>query len=97
MVDHDDLGTPLSAQGTRTVVPRPTITVQYRCRACMAQREPLVVHARQEEDVIDWMNATVLRVAQDHRAAFPHCRATHLDELLIPHSGDGVGTRAEVM
>ena len=64
-----------------------TITVMYSCLPCGARKVTLEVPARGDEGVVAWMNLTVRRVADDHRAKFPGCTATTLSELWVPSTG----------
>jgi hypothetical protein len=71
----------------------PTTTVLYTCKPCGLHRVRLIVKARQDEDVVTWMNSVVLQVRDDHdRRTPPGVRADPhpdtLDELLIPAGPD---------
>ena len=71
----------------------PTIRVMYSCKDCGANRRPLLVRAREEESVSDWMEKTlIVSIAADHRANAPLCVAEKMTEVLIPMGGtDRVG------
>lgn len=69
-----------------------TTTCKYSCKLCGIKRVALEVPARSVESVTAWMDATVRRIAADHRRRSPHCRAKELTELLIPTTGtDRIG------
>lgn len=69
-----------------------TTTVLYSCHKCKLHRVPVVVPAREEEDVVAWMKETTEYLAQDHYKRSPHCDTTALQEVMIPMTGrDKVG------
>lgn len=69
-----------------------TITCKYSCRLCGIKRVAIELPARRSEPVTVWMNATVRRIAADHKSRSPHCNAKELTELLIPTTGtDRIG------
>ncbi len=69
-----------------------TTTCKYTCKLCGIQRVAIELPARSTESVTVWMDATVRRIAADHRRRSPHCQAKELSELLIPMTGtDKVG------
>jgi hypothetical protein len=58
--------------------------VKYKCR-CMAALVDLDVPDRRiGADVAAWMEIVTHCVSFDHRSLQPNCRATELQELLIP-------------
>lgn len=66
-----------------------TIEVQYSCKMCAVIRRKLNVPVRGDEDVKEWMDATVLLIAKDHAVSAvsrtgKFCPNTRLDELWIP-------------
>jgi hypothetical protein len=62
-----------------------TIQVKYSCKGCRIYRATFDVPAREpDEEVTDWMGATVRLVAQEHRRRSPFCRSKELQELMIP-------------
>lgn len=68
------------------------ITCKYSCAGCGLQRVAIDVPARVTEPVKVWMDATVNRIAADHRRRSPHCRSQELKELMIPMTGrDRIG------
>lgn len=64
-----------------------TICLRYTCDLCGLNDVSLDVPAREHEDVVAWMHATVQRVADDHRRLSPGCPARELTHLKIPISG----------
>ena len=63
------------------------ITCKYSCPLCGLKRVAIDVPARGIEAITVWMDATVRRIAADHRRRSPHCNATEMKELLIPMTG----------
>jgi len=69
-----------------------TIVIFYSCPLCGLRRARCTVPARQEEDVVDWMEATTQCLSDDHRRRSPHCHPTQLEEVMIPMAGaDRIG------
>jgi hypothetical protein len=67
-----------------------TIVVCYSCPLCGLSRVTCTVPAREDhEEVIAWMDATVLRLGADHHARSPHCHPPRLMDVMIPWLGDG--------
>lgn len=74
---------------------RPTIEVLYSCRVCGIRDAALRVPAREEEEVLAWMDATIALVGADHYRRSPACGATRLQDLKIPMTGvDRIGGAA---
>lgn len=64
-----------------------TITVLYSCDLCGLKRIPLEVKARDEEDVVTWMDNVVMLLGLDHRRRSPHCHPKSLTNVMIPMTG----------
>jgi hypothetical protein len=61
------------------------IQVKYSCFKCGINRVLVAVPARQDEDVVEWMNKVCApALSADHDRRSPHCRITKLDEVMIP-------------
>lgn len=68
-----------------------TTEVMYTCRVCGLEKIPLKVPAREQEDVVVWVEQTVRHVHVDHQQRTPGCAAEGVD-LYIPTDGtDRVG------
>lgn len=69
------------------------LTVLYTCAPCGIHDREVIVPARGDEDVVQWLEGPCMgALARDHQSASPGCRATTLTELKIPMSGtDKVG------
>ncbi len=64
------------------------IQCKYSCFKCGIKRRIVVVPARQEEDVVTWMETIMApALSADHDRQSPHCKITKLDEVLIPIEG----------
>lgn len=61
-----------------------TIVVKYSCARCGVRDAELTVPAREDEDVIVWMEEVIVLIAQAHRKAHPDCRERQLQNLMIP-------------
>lgn len=69
-----------------------TTTVLYSCTKCKLHRVPVIVPAREQEDVIAWMKTTTNFLSLDHAKRSPYCDTTELQEVMIPMTGrDKVG------
>lgn len=70
-----------------------TITVKYSCLQCGLYRAECAVPARGDEDVLEWMNQTIIFLAQDHAARSPSCHPASLHDVRIPfpESADRIG------
>jgi hypothetical protein len=69
-----------------------TITVRYSCYDCGLTKVSCVVPAREDEDVLVWMDQTLRRLAADHDQRSPSCHPTMLHDLMIPMShADRIG------
>lgn len=61
------------------------IQVKYSCFKCGINRVLVTIPARQDEDVVAWMNNVCApALSRDHDRRSPHCRITTLDEVMIP-------------
>lgn len=68
------------------------VEVLYSCPLCGLKDIAVRVPAREEEDVRQWMEATIVHVADDHHFRRPRCRPDSLHDLKIPMIGtDKVG------
>lgn len=68
------------------------IGVKYSCPDCGLVDVDVRVPARMHEDLLVWMDATTLLLAQDHHHRSPDCRPLTLRNLKIPMTGtDRVG------
>ncbi len=64
------------------------ITVKYSCYQCGLRDAELSVPAREDEDVVVWMERMVgQNIKTDHARRSPHCRATSVQNLMIPITG----------
>lgn len=63
------------------------IEVFYSCPDCGLHRVRCEVPARGEEDVIVWMNVTIVHIGADHRRRSPDCHPTELHDVMIPMTG----------
>lgn len=63
---------------------RQTIEVMYSCDKCGIFKRKLNVPVRGPEDVTQWLDQTVEKIAADHFARSPFCKATTIKELMIP-------------
>jgi hypothetical protein len=61
-----------------------TITVMYSCPECALTKVSCIVPAREEEDVLVWMDETIRLVAADHDRRSPRCHPKTLKDLYIP-------------
>jgi len=66
---------------------KPTIHVLYSCAECGVKDAGVDVPIRGNEDVIQWMNQTVVHIAQDHRQRSPNCHPREFSEIKIPITG----------
>lgn len=68
-----------------------TITCMYTCNACGVKDLPVEVPAREEEDVVKWVEAAAALMGADHGEHSPDCPSRTID-LKIPVTGaDKVG------
>ena len=63
------------------------ITVLYSCHACGLKRIEVDVLARENEDVVAWMDAVGHKLSEDHARKSPHCRPQTLSDVMIPIAG----------
>jgi len=70
-----------------------TIQVRYSCPLCGLVDTEIPVKARGEEDVVTWMEETVIiALANDHNARSPFCKPKQLHNIMIPiQNADRVG------
>jgi hypothetical protein len=69
-----------------------TIRVRYSCPACGLVSVNVDVPARETEDVVTWMEATVRATGADHNRRSPDCHPARLHDLMIPMTGtDRIG------
>lgn len=75
---------------------RPTIGCLYSCSACGIRDVEVRVPAREEEDVVVWLERVcAVAIGADHVARSPHCRAQTMENLKIPMTGtDRIGGAA---
>lgn len=66
---------------------RVTTEVKYSCKPCGLHRVVLPVEARQDEPIVEWMNALTVAVYEDHHRRSPDCKAETISEVLIPMTG----------
>lgn len=61
------------------------IQCKYSCDQCGIHRAIITVTAREDENVVEWMNTKAAPAASaDHDRRSPDCKITSLSELLIP-------------
>jgi len=65
----------------------PTIQVFYSCPLCALRKVAISVPAREGEDVLQWMEATLRLLAADHAQRSPTCHPDQLHDLMIPMTG----------
>lgn len=66
--------------------------MRYSCPLCGVLKAEVDVPARGEEDVIAWMDRTILVLAVDHARRSPDCHPDKLVDVMIPLDGtDRVG------
>jgi hypothetical protein len=64
------------------------IKVLYSCVLCGIHRAEVSVPERTNEDVVYWVQTIVgNQIKQDHTSRSPECRATSVQDLMIPISG----------
>lgn len=64
------------------------ITLKYSCDRCGLKDVEVSVPARQNEDVVAWLEGVVGHfVHADHQRRSPGCRATSVQNLMIPTTG----------
>jgi hypothetical protein len=67
---------------------RTTITVYYSCNQCGLRRVPCDVPARGQEDVVVWLRSIVgWEIKVDHLRRSPTCKATEVQDLMVPMVG----------
>lgn len=66
----------------------PTILVYYSCPDCGLKKVACSVKAREEEDVIQWMEGVMMgALKRDHERRSPTCRPKALVDIMIPMQG----------
>ena len=66
-------------------MPEQVIQLKYSCKTCGITKRTVSVRARRKsEDVREWMDEAVGKIAQDHFERSPHCMAKKIDEMWIP-------------
>jgi hypothetical protein len=69
-----------------------TISVLYSCDLCGLVDIPVSVPARENEDVIQWMETMGVLLSNDHQKRSPHCHPKTLSQVKVPMTGtDKVG------
>jgi hypothetical protein len=64
------------------------IQCKYSCFKCGILRQLVTVPAREDEDVITWMEKICApALSADHDRRSPACRITELSEVMIPIDG----------
>ena len=73
--------------GDRSV--KPAIQCKYSCFKCGIRRQIVTVPAREDEDVVVWLETVAApALSADHDRRSPQCKITELSEVMIP-SRDG--------
>lgn len=68
------------------------IVVLYSCHHCGLAKIEVSVQARENEDVIEWMETLGRHLSADHAKRSPHCHPERLSDVMIPMAGaDRVG------
>ena len=69
------------------------IKIKYSCLECGLKNIELAVPARDDEDVVTWMqNSVGLNIKKDHAMRSPECPAESAQEVMIPMTGtDKIG------
>lgn len=65
----------------------PTIQVLYSCDLCGLKDVAVDVPMRGEEDVLQWMDKTVIHLGNDHFRRHPECHPEKLTNIKIPITG----------
>jgi hypothetical protein len=61
----------------------------YSCEQCGIVKQLVTVAAREDEDVVEWVNKAALVMGRDHYERSPNCKITKLDEVWIPLRKNG--------
>lgn len=61
-----------------------TITVKYSCGLCRLEKIELLVPARENESIDQWLQETIQRIADDHAKRSKGCFPDHLKDIMIP-------------
>lgn len=68
------------------------ITVLYSCDECKLVKVSCEVNARDQEDIVDWMDYLIKALAIDHHRRSPNCHPKQLTNLMIPiHNAKKIG------
>jgi hypothetical protein len=72
---------------------RAFVTIRYSCHLCGIEKREVRVRARENEDVVQWLEQVcMVDLGADHAAVSPYCHPTELKDIMIPLSGvDKVG------
>lgn len=66
------------------------ITVVYTCGMCDIVDAPVEVESRDSDgDLMDWMNAMAIALANDHHRRSPHCHPKKFKVVKIPVENTG--------
>ncbi len=66
------------------------IQCKYSCNACHVHRQSVTVEAREDQDVVTWLNTVcVPAMMRDHETRSPGCNPGKFDEVMIPLKKDG--------
>jgi hypothetical protein len=65
----------------------PTIKVRYSCDLCGLKDIEVEVPMRGNEDVLQWMDNTIIHLGQDHMQRSPRCFPDKLVRVMIPITG----------
>jgi hypothetical protein len=61
------------------------IQCKYSCFKCGIYRRIVTVQAREDEDVVEWLETIAApALSRDHDAQSPDCKITSLSEVMIP-------------
>ena len=64
---------------------KPVIQCKYTCSRCGIYQQIVTVPAREDEDVVTWLNEVAAAgISADHSRRSPQCTSRTMDELLIP-------------
>lgn len=88
-MDAADRGSHRNRDGGELMPDEATIDVMYSCPVCgLVQVTAKVPVRREGEDVVRWLEATVVpALSSDHDRRSPDCRTQTLSDLMIPLSG----------
>lgn len=70
--------------------PPAMINIMYSCDECGIHRRTVQVRARDERDVVAWMNEVlIVAISMDHEVKSPRCAARKISNVMIPVTGAG--------